>query len=482
MRIVMKFGGTAVDAPDKVRSVAQLVKSHATKDGKNNNANSLVCVVSAVRGMTDGLLSVSDSVKRGDRHSIEEFVAKYSKVHLDIAQGSVSEPALKSQVVDAVKTILKELEDVLGGIVLLGEVTPKSQDYLMSFGERLSAPIVSYALRDIGLKSTSLTGKEAGIVTDSNFGEARPLMDTTKLRVSHQLEPLLHDSVIPVVTGFIGSDQNGNITTIGRGGSDYTATIIGASIGADEVWLWSDVDGLMTADPKIVEEAQVLKEVSFAEAMEMALFGAKYMHPRALEPVMDTKIPIRIRNTFNVRHPGTVITQNPSRESQKIVKSVSAIRHTALIDVSGGGMVGAPGTAAKIFDTLARNRVNIMMISQSPSESSITMVVRKNDLDKATTTLELNLLGKVIKQVNVNDDVAVIAVVGSGMRGIKGVAAKVFGAVARHGVNVIMIAQGSSELNLAFVVNDRDCKQAVEALHKEFGLGKAAAGGGGGKG
>ena len=177
-----------------------------------------------------------------------------------------------------------------------------------------------------------------------------------------------------------------------------------------------------------------------------------------------------------MKHPGTVITQNPSKESQKIVKSVSAIRHTALIDVSGGGMVGAPGTAARIFDTLAKNRVNIMMISQSPSESSISMVVRKSDLDKATTTLELNLLGKVIKQVKVNDDVAVIAVVGSGMRGIKGVAAKVFGAVAKHGVNVIMITQGSSELNLAFVVNDSDCGQAVQALHDELGLCKAGKG------
>jgi aspartate kinase len=467
MRLVMKFGGTAVDTPDKVRNVAQLVKSHL-------KGNSLVCVVSAVRGMTDGLLSISDSVKRGDKRSIEEFVSKYTKVHLDIAEGSITDSRLRGEAVATVRKILKELEDVLGGIVLLGEVTPKSQDYLMSFGERLSAPILSFALQDIGTKSTHMNGKEVGIVTDSNYGEARPLIDTTKLRVSHQLEPMLKDSVVPVVTGFIGADQNGNITTIGRGGSDYTATIIGASIGADEVWLWSDVDGLMTADPKLVKNAQVLKEVSFAEAMEMALFGAKYMHPRALEPVMDTKIPIRIRNTFNPRHAGTVITQNPSKESQKIVKSVSAIRHTALIDVSGGGMVGAPGTAAKIFDTLAKNKVNIMMISQSPSESSITMVVRKNDLDKATTTLELNLLGKVIKQVNVNDDVAVIAVVGSGMRGIKGVAAKVFGAVAKHGVNVIMIAQGSSELNLAFVVNDRDCEQAVQALHDEFGLGGRA--------
>ncbi len=463
MRLVMKFGGTAVDSTDKIRKVAQLVKSHAKSNG-------IVCVVSAVRGMTDGLLAIADSVKRGDKESIDEFVRNSSKTHLDIVEGAITDSKLRSEASGIVKKIMGELEDVLGGIVLLGEVTPKSLDYLMSFGERLSTPILSFVLRDMGIASEHLTGKEAGILTDSNFGEARPLMDTTKLRVSHKLEPLLKDGVVPVVTGFIGADQYGNTTTIGRGGSDYTATIIAASIGADESWLWSDVDGLMTADPKIVKEAQVLKEVSFAEAMEMALFGAKYMHPRALEPVMDTKIPIRIRNTFNAQHSGTVITQNPSRESQKIVKSVSAIRHTALIDVSGGGMVGAPGTAAKIFDTLAKNRVNIMMISQSPSESSISMVVRKSDLDKATTTLELNLLGKVIKQVNVNDDVAVIAVVGSGMRGIKGVAAKVFGAVARHGINVIMIAQGSSELNLAFVVNDRDCEQAVRALHDEFEL------------
>lgn len=467
MRLVMKFGGTAVDSPDKVRHVAHLLKSH-------NKGNEIVCVVSAVRGMTDGLLSIADSVKRGDKMSIDEFVKKSTNTHIKIAEGAILDKKLKSEALSTVKKIISELEDVLDGIVLLGEVTVKSLDYLMSFGERLSTPIVSFALQDIGIKSEPLTGKDAGLLTDSNFGEARPLMDTTKLRVSHKLEPMLKQDIVPVVTGFMGADQYGNITTIGRGGSDYTATIIAASIGAKEVWLWSDVDGLMTADPKLVKNAQVLKEVSFAEAMEMALFGAKYMHPRALEPVIDTKIPIRIRNTFNVKHTGTIITQNPGKESQKIVKSVSVIRHTALIDVSGGGMVGAPGTAAKIFDTLAKNRINIMMISQSPSESSISMVVRKTDLDKATTTLELSLLGKVIKQINVNDDVAVIAVVGSGMRGIKGVAAKVFGAVAKYGINVIMIAQGSSELNLAFVVNDRDCEQAVKALHDEFELAKGA--------
>ena len=467
MRLVMKFGGTAVDSPDKVRHIAQLVQSH-------KKGNEVVCVVSAVRGMTDGLLSITDSVRRGDKTSLDDFVKRCADIHMQIVQGAISDKELKNEALATIKNIINELEDVLGGIVLLGEVTTKSLDYLLSFGERLSSPIVSYALQDLGIESEHLTGKEAGIFTDSNFGEARPLIDTTKLKVSHKLEPMLKQNIVPVITGFIGADQYGNITTIGRGGSDYTATIIAASISAEEVWLWSDVDGLMTADPKLVMNARVLKEVSFAEAMEMALFGAKYMHPRALEPVVDTKIPIRIRNTFNVNHSGTIITQNPSKESQNIVKSVSVIRHTALIDVSGGSMVGTPGTAAKIFDTLAKNRINIMMISQSPSESSISMLVRKTDLDKAITTLELNLLGKVIKQIHVNDDVAVIAVVGSGMRGIKGVAAKVFGAVAKHDVNVIMITQGSSELNLAFVVNDRDCEQAARALHEEFELAKVA--------
>jgi aspartate kinase len=286
-----------------------------------------------------------------------------------------------------------------------------------------------------------LTGKEAGIMTDSNFGSAKPLMDTTKLRVRRRIEPLLEQNKIPVITGFIGFDQNDNVTTLGRGGSDYTATIVSASINADETWLWTDVDGLMTADPRIASDAQVLKEVSFSEAMEMALFGAKYMHPRTLEPVIETGIPIRIRNMMNPENRGTLILQNPSDSSKRTVKSVSAIRQTGLIDVGGTAMAGAPGTAAKIFDVLAKKGINIIMISQSPSESSISMVLRKDDIENAVSVLELSLLGRVIKKVEVNSNVSVIAVVGSGMRGIRGVAARIFSAVARENVNVIMIVR-----------------------------------------
>jgi aspartate kinase len=355
-------------------------------------------------------------------------------------------------------------------MLLLGEVTPRSSDYLISFGERLSINLVAAALNDLGTKAIALTGKDAGIVTDSNFGEAKPLLDTTRLHVSHIIDELLEKKILPIIGGFAGADQHGNITTFGRGGSDYTATIIASSIKADEVWLMSDVDGLMTTDPKIVKNAKVLKEVSYIEAMEMALFGAKYIHPRALEPLVAKKIPLRIKSTFNVKNPGTLVTATPQADAQKTVKCVSAIRHTALIDVRGGSMVGAPGTAATIFSTLAKAGVNIMMISQSPSESSISIIVKKNDLDKAVNALEMNLLGKIIKKVDVTVDVAIIALIGSGMRGIVGVASKVFAAVAKKGVNVVMIAQGSSELNLAFVVKDADCNVAVQALHDEFEL------------
>jgi aspartate kinase len=467
LKLVWKFGGTSVQSADKVKHVADLVR----KWSKDNN---IVVVASAVRGMTDDLLHISESVRKGNRTEIEKFIDRVGKLHMGIANDTVEKKAIGNELRSVLTAMIKELEAVLGGMVLLGEVTPKSQDYLLSFGERLATPIICYALRDIGIKAEFLSGKDAGIVTDSNYGEARPLMDTTKLRITHKLEPMLKDGIVPVVTGFVAADQNGNLTTLGRGGSDYTATIIASCIDADEVWLWTDVDGLMTADPRMVKDANVLKEVSYSEAMEMALFGAKYMHPRALEPIVDNGIPIRIRNTFKPENPGTVAVKNPREDSRQIVKAVSAIRNTALIDVRGGSMVGAPGTAAKIFKILGDNNVNIMMISQSPSESTISMVVRKSDLDQAVNALELNLLGKVIKNVNVTDNVAIIAAVGSGMRGIKGVASRIFGAVAKRGINVIMIAQGSSELNLAFVVNDSDAEEAVRAIHEEFGLSRVS--------
>ncbi|WP_268541527.1 aspartate kinase [Candidatus Nitrosotenuis cloacae] len=463
MRLVVKFGGTSLAAAKEIREVAKFV-------GDIGKKNQVVVVCSAVNDVTDQLLDISGFVQKGNKDAAKAQLAKLKKQHMQLARESVLGAKTRKQLLQKLDSDLAELEGLLHGMSLLGEVTPRSLDYLISFGERLSIAIVSHAIIDLRGRSVALTGKEVGIVTDSNFGSSKPLMDTTRLRVSAKLDPMLSKKIIPVIGGFAGADQHGHITTFGRGGSDYTATIIASCIRADEVWLMSDVDGLMTADPKMVKDARVIPEVSYVEAMEMALFGAKQIHPRSFEPLLSKKIPMRIRNSFNVDNPGTLVTADPSEETMRTVKCVSVIRHNGLIDMRGGSMVGAPGTAATIFSTLAKAGINIMMISQSPSESSITIVVKKHDLDRAVNTLEMNLLGKMIKKIDVTTDVSIIALIGSGMRGTVGVASKVFGAAARNEVNVVMIAQGSSELNLAFVVKDSDCQAAMQALHDEFEL------------
>lgn len=465
MKLVLKFGGTSISTPENVRSVAKYVRSLS-------KGNELVIVCSALNGVTDDLIRVANLVQKGNKDSADRLSKAIINKHKQLAKKLIKNAKTRKKLSEKMNSDLSDLEGLLHGMFLLGEVTSRSSDYLISFGERLSINLVSFALVDLGSKSVPLTGKESGIVTDSNFGEAKLLRDTTRLRVSKTLQKYISRRTIPVIGGFAGADQHGNITTFGRGGSDYTATIIASCIKADEVWLMSDVDGLMTADPKTVSAAKVIKEVSYSEAMEMALFGAKQIHPRAFEPLLERKVPLRIRSTFNTKNEGTLVTGHPRPETKKTVKCVSVIRHNGLIDVRGGSMVGAPGTAATIFSTLAKAGVNIMMISQGPSESTISIIVKKNDLDRAVNTLEMNLLGKIIKKVDVTADVAIVALVGSGMRGTVGVASKVFSAAARKKVNVMMIAQGSSELNIAFIVKDSDCKAVVRSLHSEFNLAK----------
>lgn len=465
MKLVVKFGGTSISSDKKIRDVSNYLHSLSKK-------NQIVAVCSAVSGVTDDLIEISKLIQKGNKEQANKLIKKIIQKHNQLAKDSIKRSQNRKKLLDKLNSDFTELKELLHGMILLGEVTPRSLDYLLSFGERLSINLVAFALLDFGSKSIPLTGKGIGIVTDSNFGKARPLMDTTKIRVSKTVGTLLDKKIIPIVGGFSGADQHGSITTFGRGGSDYTATTIASCINADEIWLMSDVDGLMTADPKIVKDAKVLKEVSYIEAIEMALFGAKQIHPRTFEPLLSKKIPMRIRSSFNTTNLGTFVTASPDVATKKTVKCVSAIRNNGLIDVRGGSMVGTPGTAAKIFSTLAESGVNIMMISQSPSESSISIVVKKTDLDKAVSALEMNLLGKIIKKLEVTTDVSIIALIGSGMRGTVGVASRVFGAVEKKRVNVVMIAQGSSELNIAFVVKDSECNSVVQALHDEFELSK----------
>jgi len=465
LRLVLKYGGTSISSAKDIQAVTNYIKSLSKH-------NEIVIVCSAISGTTDDLIEISQSIKKENKDKAEQLVSKIINRHKQLAKQTIKKSTIRKKLLEKLDVDFRELVALIEGIVLLGEVTPRSMDYLISFGERLSIKLLSFAINDIGKKSISLTGKEVGIVTDSNFGESKPLMDTTRLRVSKTIDLQFSKKIIPVIGGFTGADQHGHVTTFGRGGSDYTATIIGSCIKADEIWLMSDIDGLMTADPKIVKNAKLLKEVSYIEAIEMALFGAKQIHPRTFEPLLTKKIPMKIRNSFNVKNEGTLVTDSHSISTKNTVKCVSSIRHNGLIDIRGGSMVGTPGTAAKIFATLAKSGINVMMISQNPSESSITIVVKNTDLDKAVNVLEMELLGKIIKKLEVTTDVAIIALIGLGMRGTVGVASKVFGAIEKNKVNVAMITQGSSELNLAFVVKDSDSNVAVQALHDAFELDK----------
>lgn len=465
MRLVLKYGGTSISSAIDIQAIANYINLLSKH-------NEIVLVCSAISGTTDDLIEISQSIKKENKDKAEQLALKIINRHKQLAKQTIKKSTIRKKLLEKLDTDFRELVALIEGMVLLGEVTPRSMDYLISFGERLSIKLISFAINDIGKKSISLTGKEVGIVTDSNFGESKPLMDTTRLRVSKTIDLQFSKKTIPVIGGFAGADQHGHVTTFGRGGSDYTATIIGSCIKADEIWLMSDIDGLMTADPKIVKNAKLLKEVSYIEAIEMALFGAKQIHPRTFEPLLTKKIPMKIRNSFNVKNEGTLVTDSPSISTKNTVKCVSSIRHNGLIDIRGGSMVGTPGTAAKIFATLAKSGINVMMISQNPSESSITIVVKNTDLDKAVNALEMELLGKIIKKLEVTTDVAIIALIGLGMRGTVGVASRVFGAIEKNKVNVAMITQGSSELNLAFVVKDSDSNVAVQALHDAFELDK----------
>ncbi len=462
MKIVVKFGGTSLATVKDIKNVVETVDKISKK-------NKTVVVCSAVDAVTDELIQISSLVEKGNKKDANRILAKISQKHKQFADHLITNPKILKSLTNKLNSDLSELEELVRGLILLGEVTPRSYDYLISFGERLSIDLVSFSLQEMKNKSIPLSGKEAGIVTDSNFGDSRPLMDTTRIRLSKIINEYLSKNMIPVIAGFAGVDQHDHTTTFGRGGSDYTATIIASCIDADEIWLMSDVEGMMTADPKLIKNAKLIKQVSYSEAIEMARFGAKQIHPRTFEPLLSKNIPMRIRSSFDVNNQGTLVT-SPNSKSKDLVKCVSAIRKVGLLDLTGGILFAGPGAAAKIFSVLSKNDINAMMVSSNPSESSITIVVKKEDLHKAENVLEINLLGTTLKKIDTIPNVAIIAVIGSGMRGKVGIASRVFLAAQKANSNVMMIAQGSSELNLAFVVKDNDCKAVVESLHKEFKL------------
>lgn len=466
-KLVMKFGGTSIATGDNIRYVADLV----TKNAKNFR---VTVVVSALAGVTNKLFVIAEQAIKSNEKHIQKFTKDLLDEHLKVISTAISSKQIQKEVTQTTEKTITELEKVLTGISYVGELTPKSKDYVVSFGERLSVPIICGAIKDHKAETQYFTGKEAGIVTDSNFGEADPLMNFTTHLIHERLSPLLEKGVIPVVTGFIAANQDGIVTTFGRGGSDYTATILGAALDANEVWIWTDVDGILTTDPKIVPSARMLPQLSYKEAAEMAIFGAKAMHPRALEPVIKENIPVRIRSVFHPENPGTLITKEPNAKNTEAVKAVAMIKDVAMLNVNGAGMVGAPGSYAKVFDVLGKNNINVMMISTAASEANISMIIKRGLLGRAISNLEIALLerGGMVSEVSAEDDVAVIAVMGANMKGTLGVASRIFTTVAKKGINIRMIAQGSSELNISFVVKEKDGVAVVRAIHEEFNLEK----------
>ena len=375
-RLVMKFGGVSVADGNRLRHVGDLVK-HFNRD------NEIVLVTSALQGVTDDLLACArKAAKEGNVSDVIDFMEKLTDRHNQAITDAIKDPQIAKEVHETISNKLSELEKAYIGICYLGELTPRSLDYISSYGEQLAAPILAGVLRDMGIPSQHYTGSEAGIVTDSNYGDTRPLEKTYSL-IPQRLLPL---KGVPVVTGFIAKDEKGTITTLGRGGSDLSASLIGAAIDADEIWFWKETSGIMTTDPKIVPEAKTIPIISYREAMELSYFGAKVLHPRAIEPAIRKGIPVRVKCTFDPDAPGTQIVHEDVPKAD-VIKAVTLHKGVALLNISGAGMIGTLGVAARAFTALAKAGINIVMISQGSSEANISMVIEERQVEMAEDVL-----------------------------------------------------------------------------------------------
>jgi aspartate kinase len=459
--IVMKFGGSSVGNGERIANVARLVLKEKPPR---------IVVVSALGGVTDKLVGIANRVVDLPRQVVEKEVDLFCRElllqHRNATLEAVKNKKVVSEVLPKLTELIEQLRVALLGIGYLEDLSLKSLDYVMSFGERLCVVVVSGSLQSMGAKSVALTGFEAGVITDSNFGQARPKHSVMKNAVKEKLGPYVKKGFTPVVTGFVAGDEKGRITTLGRGGSDYSASLIGRYIKADEVQIWTDVDGILTTDPKLVEDAKLITELSYVESMDLAYFGAKVIHSKMIEPAMLANIPVRVLNTFNPACPGTLIVRK-QKKTEGIVKAIAVTKDVVIVNLQGIGMAETPNIAGRVFSALGENNVNVIMISGS-SESNLSFVVRSRDAAKAIELLNEEFTDGDIRGTSTIEGVSIISVVGAGMQGTQGIAAKLFETVASAGVNVIMIAQGSSEVNVTFAVKEEDSKKALEALHERF--------------
>lgn len=465
MLIVMKFGGTSVGSAERIAQAADLAVDCASK------GHQVVVVTSAMSGVTDVLIGAARRASEGhwDAAVRQELFERHSAVAEALVGGDA---AMQAQVIETLGQRLDRFEKLCFGLSMVHELTPRLLDAISGTGELLAAPLLAAAIAARGRASHDVDAVDL-IVTTDQFGSAEPLMDETQVKTRARLEGPVAAGEIPVVTGFIGATSDGVLTTLGRGGSDYTASILAAALEAGEVWIWTDVDGVMTANPAEVPEARTLAEISYSEASELAYYGAKVLHYKTILPAFRRRIPVRILNSFNPTHVGTRVSVegNPSASG---VKAVTSIRGVALVAISGTGMQAIPNIAAKAFDAVAEQQANILMISQASSENNICFVVNASETQRVLAelrrALEIDLLRGHIEEIVATSGVAIVAAVGDRMRGAPGIAATVFGALGAAEVNVIAISQGSSERNISLVVTEQDAPAAVGALHRAFKL------------
>jgi len=467
--LVMKFGGTSVGGAPAVAQAAAIVQDQAQAWER------LVVIVSAMRGVTDALIQGARTAASGDGQTYASLVTDLRVKHTLAVAELLSDADERTALLKTLDAYLDEFATFCRSVQVLGEVTPRAMDAISSLGERMNARIVAARLRQMGLRSEAVDATEL-IVTDRRFQQAAPLMDATRARTQTRLLPLLEAGVVPVVTGFMGATEDGITTTLGRGGSDYSASILGAVLDADEVWTWTDVDGVLTTDPRIVPDARVIPVLSYSEVAELAYFGAKILHPKTISPVVERGIPLWVKNTFNPTCPGTRIVREPE-STPGTVKAVSAIKGLSMVNVEGRGMMGVPGIAARTFAAVASQGASVLMISQASSEQSICFVIPTETAAGVIAAIEeemaLELSRRDIDRVWAMDDVVIVTAIGAGMRGTPGVAARLFGALAQKEINVIAIAQGSSECSISLVVAADQATEAVKQLHSEVINGKS---------